>query len=122
MLAIFVLASCSFWSYYPDYQSCILFIRILPTISLLGNFPFAPNVLFWARLLLNHVVFVVVSALISLLVLLCPFPRMLFEYPRIVFIVIPSFPCISVQFRGRPILLCAQCVVLGAIVVELCCF
>ena len=32
------------------------------------------------------------------------------------------FPCISVQFRGNPILLCAQCVVLGAIVVESCCF
>ena len=61
MLAIFVLASCSFWSYCPDYQSCILFIRILPTISLLGNFPFAPNVLFWAQLLLGHVVYVVVK-------------------------------------------------------------
>ena len=122
MLAIVVLASCFLGSYYPDYQPCILFIRILPTISLLGNFPFAPNVLFWARLLLNHVVFVVVSALISLLVLLCPFPRMLFGYLCIVFFVVPSFPCSSVQFRGRPILLCAQCVVLGAIVVELCCF
>ena len=34
--------------------------------------------------------------LASLLVLLCPFPRMLFGDPRIVFIVIPSFLCISV--------------------------
>ena len=56
------------------------------------------------------------------LVLLCLFPRMLFGDPRIVFIVIPSFPCNSVQFRGRTIPPSAQCVVLGAIVVEACCF
>ena len=35
--------------------------------------------------------------LTSFLVFLCPFPRMLFGDPRIVFIVIPSFLCISVQ-------------------------
>ena len=34
--------------------------------------------------------------LTSFLILLCPFPRMLFGDPRIVFIVIPSFLCNSV--------------------------
>ena len=69
--------------------------------------------------------FAFASGLALVLVFLCPFPRMLFGYPCIVFIVIPSFPCCSVQFSGRPILLSAQCVVLGAIVVKsscLCCW
>ena len=65
--------------------------------------------------------FAFASGLALVLVFLCPFPRMLFGYPCIVFIVIPSFPCSSVQFSGRPILLSAQCVVLGAIVVGLSC-
>ena len=54
-------------------------------------------------------------------VFLCPFPRMLFGDPRIVFIVIPSFLCNSVQFSGHPTPPSAQCVVLGAIVVESSC-
>ena len=40
--------------------------------------------------------------LTSFLVFLCPFPRMLFGNPRIVFIVIPSFLCNSVQSVVTP--------------------
>ena len=49
---------------------------------------------------LSSFCFAFASGLALVLVFLCPFPRMLFGYPCIVFIVIPSFPCSSVQFRA----------------------